>query len=396
MKGLTPYIHTARKDGRWHAFFGVRLASVAAFDPSAGGDYRDFAFRLLNRQIDFINSLDCPEDGRAFELRFICRPDDSLHIRGRIEVVLIAMVSDAAEEAAVAKAGDVFHDTWAMLAAVSECYDFECITGRDDFLSVYDPFQVKEIVEIMRREDVIEIETAKRVRGFGAERERYAGDENRIYFVYPFIWSTNSLSRLFSVMLFQDAPCFLSISLKPIDFSDEIERFFVQQIDLCERYLASGSQARLSVNARIEFITKTIQSQLLRLEDSPFLMKIRIASSGAVRRALIDSFGVEITEHAGSPDLIRDSNDAYVFSGGYDWHRFSDGEEKERETENLKYMRFAHYAGTLADKKDRHIRYLFDATQANCAFKLPLPGVDELLGMAGCSDGDSKLRFVLK
>ncbi len=377
---MNPYIHITEKWGRWHSFFAVRLASVTVFDPSSGGDYRDFAFRLLNRQIDFINSLDCPEDGRAFDLRFICRPDGSLHTRGSIDVVLISMVSDAEKEASLQKASEVFHDLWSMLAALSERYEFECMTTRDDFLSVYDPFTVEEIVEIMRREDVIEIGTAKRLRGFSVEKERYAGDENRIYFVYPFIWSANSLARLFSVMLFQDAPCLLSISLKPVDFSDEIERFFVEQIELCERYLALESQARSPVNARIEFITKTLQSQVLRLEDSPFLMKIRIASSGKVRRALIDSFGVEITEHAGSPDLIRDSNDAYVFSGGYDWHCFS-GSEAGREAENMKYMRFAHYAGTLADKKDVHVRYLFDATQANCAFRLPLPRVDELPGM---------------
>ncbi|NOZ68772.1 MAG: hypothetical protein GXP46_05910, partial [Deferribacteres bacterium] len=54
-----PYIHTIRKSGLWHSFFALRLVSVRAFDPAAG-DYRDFAFRLLNRQIDFINSLDCP------------------------------------------------------------------------------------------------------------------------------------------------------------------------------------------------------------------------------------------------------------------------------------------------------------------------------------------------
>ncbi|GBE36789.1 AAA-like domain protein [bacterium BMS3Bbin07] len=380
MRDLKPYIYTNKKSGKWHSFFAVRLASVTVFDPSSG-DYKDFAFKLLNRQIDFINSLDCPEDGRAFELRFICRPDRTLHVRGRIDIVLIAMVSDTEKDISRKKADDIFHDIWSMLAAISDYYEFECITIRDDFLSVYDPFPVQEIVEIMRREDIIEIETAKRLRGFSAKKESYADNENRIYFVYPFIWSANSLSRLFSVMLFQDAPCFLSISLKPVDFSDKIEQFFIKQIDLCEKYLASESQARSPVNARIEFITKTLQSQLLRLEDSPFLMKMRIASNGKVQRALIDSFGVEITEHAGSPDLIKDSNDAYVFSGGYDWHCFSDGQEKRKEIENLKHMNFGHYAGTLADKKDSHARYLFDANQANCAFRFPLPRVNELPGI---------------
>ncbi|NOZ25742.1 MAG: DUF87 domain-containing protein, partial [Nitrospirae bacterium] len=344
-------------------------------------DYRDFAFRLLNRQIDFINSLDCPEDGRAFDLRFICRPDSSLHTRGRIDVVLVSMVSDAGKESSRAKAVDVFRDLWSMLASLSEHYEFECVTGREDFRSVHDPFPVRQIVEITRREDVIEIGTAKRLRGFSAAKEGYADDDNRIYFVYPFIWSANSLSRLFSVLLFQDEPCLLSVSLKPVDFSDGIERFFVRQTELCERYLASESQARSPVNARIEFITRTLQSQFLRLEDSPFLMKIRIASSGPVRRALIDSFGVEITEHAGSPDLIRDANDAYVFSGGYDWHCFSEGRELGREAVNMKYMRFEHHAATQADKGDVHIRYLFDATQANCAFRFPLPGSSELPGV---------------
>ena len=378
MKHINPYIYTVKKGRKWHSFFAVRLASVSVFVPAVES-YKDYVFRLLNKQIDFINSLDRPEEDAAFELRFICRPERVLYTRGTIDVILMGMMMDRIKKTSIEKTEEIFHDVWSMLAGLSDYYEFECISERDHFMSVYNPFDIHSIVEIMRREDIVEIKTAKRLRGFGSAGS-YEEDKNKIYFVYPFIWSANTLARAFNVMLFQDTPCFLSVSLKPVEFSDAIERFFEKQIDLCERYLATSAAGSSTLDARIEFITRTVQSQLLRLEDSPFLMKIRIAGEGEISRALIDSVGVEITEHAGSPDLIRDPNAAYVFSGGYDWYRFT-GEEKDEEIENLKHMSFSCIAPTRAQEKDRLVRYLFDATQANCAFRLPVPLQSEFPGV---------------
>jgi len=369
---ITPYIHIAEKHSKWHAFFAIRLASIIAFNPSSG-EYKAFAFELLNRQIDFLNSLDRPEDDVTFELRIICGHPEGDQARGRIVVVLIAKVTDTIRDNAISKAGRISQDVWSLLSTLSGYYEFVPVENEDIFKSIYDPFEIGSIVEVFRREDIIEVETAKRLRGFGSSGVDHSDSKDSIYFVYPFIWSTNTMSTVFRAMLMQENPCFISICLKPVEFSDSIERLFLKQIERGERYLSisSGSDSPI-VNARVAFITKTLQSLLLRLEDSPFLTKIRIVSSGNIARNLIDTFGVEITEHTGSPDLLKDVNDAYVFSGGYDWHLIK-GDEMVKEIEEIKFMEINFSSHTEAPEEARCLRYLFDATQANCAFRLPVP-----------------------
>ncbi len=90
MVDVPVFISSAYNNGVWHSFFAIRLDSVAIFDPSSG-QYKDFAFELLNTQIDFINALDCPEDGRSVSLRFVCHPDPSF-FKGRIDVAVLVCV----------------------------------------------------------------------------------------------------------------------------------------------------------------------------------------------------------------------------------------------------------------------------------------------------------------
>ena len=188
------------------------------------------------------------------------------------------------------------------------------------------------------------------------------------------------MSRIFTVMLFQEGPCFLSVCLKPVPFDEKTAEFYHKQIYKCEKYL-TGSGGSSPVNERIRYIARTLQSMLLRIEDSPFLMKIRVAGSGKLSEALIDSFGVEITEHAGSPDIIKDVNDAYVFSGGYDCRYLDEVQSGIEDSESLKFMMIDSFESCIAPEEDRRARYLFDPNQANCAFRLPVPQIKEFPGI---------------
>jgi hypothetical protein len=372
MKNLQPYIQVFKKQDVWHSLFGIRLGSIAVFDLTGGVEYKNFAFELLNRQIDFINSLDCQTDDRAFELRFICRPDRELSSRGTIDVALFTKVSDGDKKASKSKALELFHDLWAMLAAFPDCYEFEYIDNAELYLALRQTFKIGNIVEILRRTDIIELETTKRLRGFGASCDEKHSNKN-VHFIYPFIWSDKSFASLFSVMLYQQAPCFISIFLKPVRFETPLSDFYERQIGRCERYL-TGSGGSSPVNDRVRLIAKTLQSMLLRIEDSPFVVKIRIASSGRIAKSLLDSVGVEITEHAGSPDLIKDVNDEYVFSGGYQRRCIETAEDLRQEIDELE---------TLSFEADSSLPiHLFDANQANCAFRLPVPQKQEFPGVS--------------
>jgi hypothetical protein len=371
---FTPFIYTEQKGGIWHSFFAVKLDALSVFD-SSQGKYKDFAFELLNRQIDFINTLDCPEDNRVINLRFICHPDASFYRKGRIDIVLIVRIPDNDKERSVENAVKAFKDIWTGLITLSEHYEFAPVVDKNEFQHLLDPFPVESIAEITRREDIVEIETARRVRGFNYNETAFSEEQKNIYYVYPFIWSLNSLSRTCKSLLLQPRPSVISITLRPIAFSDEIAGKYHRMIELIESNFASNK-----INSRTKSILKNINSQLIRIEDSPFYVKILIASNGPISKGLIDSFGVDITEHAGSPDIIEDVNDDYVFSGGYDWHSF-DSSNKEKVVDDLRWLDISFSAPTIAPQNYKDIRYLYDSTQANTVFRLPVPQTKEIPGI---------------
>ncbi len=375
MAQIEPFIQTISRNKRWYSYFAIRLESVADFDPRQN-EYKDFVLELLNRQIDFINTLDCPEDERVVNLRFVCRPDSSFYRSGKIDVGVIVRVGDQNKRQAMERASRVYYDVWLSLTAISDDYAFEPVVTKSGFSDLHDPFRISSVAEILRREDVIEVKKAKRVRGVGEDGRASSLDEEHIYYVYPFLWGANSLSKTLRTMLHQPCPTLLSIMLKPIRFTDELESLFMDEIALVEKYRQG------SVNgAMLQAISKNLQNQLLRLEDSPFMMKVLMTSGGPISKGLIDCAGVDITEHAGSPDIHKDVNEAYVFSGGYEWRISSAEREKKKELKGLRDLELVFTAGTVAPKPYEEVRYLFDATQANCAFRLPLPQVGEIPGI---------------
>jgi len=375
MEKLLPFVHTVSKNDIWNSFFAIKLKSVSTFDPSQR-KFSDFAFELLNRQIDFINTLDCPEDNRVINLRFICKPDSSFYRRGKINIVIITKIPDKDKNSSINIAKKVFNDIWPVLTSISDNYEFESVIREEDFHPFYDPFPIGSIAEIVRREDIIEVKTAKRLRGFGNNQIPTSLDNEKLYYIYPFIWGQSVLSRTLKAMLFHQFPSMINVSIKPIFFTDEIETLFLKEIELTEKYLAFDKG-----NSRIQAISNNLNSQLLRLEDSPFYLKIQIASQGTVSKGLIDSFGVDITEHAGSPDIMKDINDDYVFSGGYDWHSYEKDDKKEVAIEDLKWLEMNVSVPTVAPENYKKVRYLFDSNQANCAFRLPLPQLKEIPGI---------------
>ncbi|MBI4687728.1 MAG: type IV secretion system DNA-binding domain-containing protein [Nitrospirae bacterium] len=371
-----PYIFSRQREGKWYTFFAIKLNSILTFDPEHG-EHKNFAFELLNRQIDFINTLDCPEDERVINLRFICRPDPSFYRRGKIDVVLIIRIPSEDKDISIIKAKKVFNDIWPIITSISENYEFEPVFNQDEFHSFYKPFPINSVAEIARRDDIIEINTAKRIRvkGFSSEgNTELSGviDNDKIYYTYPFIWGANSVSRIFKTMQYQKFPSMVSIILKPVAFNDDIEKLFLEKLEKIEATVALHRNT-----SRIQSIAKNLNSQLLRIEDSPFYLKILVASEGEVAKGLIDSVGVEITEHAGSPDIVKDTNDDYVFSGGYEWYYL----EKEKAENEIEWLDINFSVPSVAPGDDKKMRYIFDSTQANCAFRFPVPDMNETPGI---------------
>jgi hypothetical protein len=276
----------------------------------------------------------------------------------------------------MAKAKTAFQDIWSVITSISDYYEFEPVLDEKDFLSVYKPFEIGSVAEIVRREDILEIKTARRVRGFGNGQTLASVDSETVYYVYPFIWEMHPLSRTLKAMLFQEGSTMITVSLKPVIFTKQLESLLSKQIELIER---STFLHKTDIHMRL--ISRNLHNQLHRLEDSSFYFKIYIASERRISKGLIDAFGVDITGRAGSPDILRDVNEDYVFSGGYKAHLYNTAPEKERVIEDLIGLELSFTAPTIAPQDYKEIRYLVDSTQANCTFRFPVPQVEEIPGV---------------
>lgn len=361
--------------GGFDALFAVRLESIVVFDPS-DGSHSDFSFSILNRQIDLINSLAQPEDGRVANLRYICRPDPEYYRRGSVEIAFVGRVRGESRDEAASRAGIFFRDFWTVLNSMSDHYDFSPVTEESEFLSIVKPFEIRSIVEIARREDLIEATTARRIRGFGDADTRHALSKSAIYYIYPYIWGISSMESTLKALLRAAHPSMISVLLKPVRYTGQLHRLFDEQI---ERIEAGLREAR--VKHRLEEIQRNFKVQLLRIEDSPFQVKSYIVSEGPIDRALVDSFGVDVTEHSGSPDILQQVRDDYKFSGGYSWHAYEESDRKQKALEELERIDCIHPSSDLAPHGFGEIRHLFDSVQAQCVFRLPVPQKTELSGI---------------
>lgn len=407
MDKFKPYIHTLKstkgRNSCFHSFCALSLSRIASFDLVApvANDPRRYVEQLLNRQIDFIGCLDNQKSDRAFELRFIVYPNPETKNNGLVKLYLIAKVESRNKAKSVYLASELANELWGLLNSGFYEYEFNIVTDRFESKKIFNPFDFRHIVEIVRREDYIPLDSALHLgsrRGIGflkkktlsANKPRNASEQvNGVYYVFPFIENNNSLLRLFKEMLYQSNPFLISIGLKPTQLKEEEQIAFDDLVVECERYwqthpagaVTDPSQLHPTLQLYAQALRQAIASQSMCLEDATFLMRIQIASAKPISQALIDTLGVEITEAVGQVEGIDDTLLSQHLSGGYDWMSPDRPHQQKVARNNLKYLEHNVWVKSIAPAKLCRWRYLFNPREVNAAFRLPIPQMEDFSGI---------------
>ena len=392
---MKPYLHTFKQaDGKtWDAVFAIKLDSIAAERRGMKGD-DDFLLRWLKQQMDFINTLFCPEPSRVFAVRCAVTPNPALFSAGRVEIALLCKVQGGAQGLAKKNAELLCAEMVGLLAGAMPNYGWAVLTEASAFQAVWQPFDFKvaHIAEIRRREDLVRIETMRPRPSLGRGRvpaEPIEKPENAIFFVHPFLPRPTTLGRLLRTLLLHGSPIVFQAAVSPVWMSKFEKQALGEEISKCEDAARRHSSADNGGIARTQTIhagrarslCDGLLEQFVRLQDAPFLLQIALASPDPLPASLLESAGVEITFPTSNREEKNTSRSSDLYGGGYDTVRPASAEDEKTARGNLCDLTFTPWGQSFAPQKLARIRQLVDADEAAGAFRFPVAGEDGLEGL---------------
>jgi len=337
---------------------------------------------ILAEQIDLINSLHTTQTPRAYELRYLIHPNRDNYQLGKVDVVFLAKIDIREAKDIKEFAEESFLEINALINGRLSGYNFVPITTEKELDAYLNPFEIKEIAEIRRREELIELNRFTPSSGIGyrpTEKKRKQEDNNGIYLTHTFSPTPHTFSQLLKILLLTPDPIVFSITLAPTFLSSIEKEFLGKNITLTEDFISQPAAVhelhKDIYMQRALLINKALTKQYHLLSDSPFQMRIQVCSSGIIPLTILEAIGVEITNPIGSQD---DS----LQSGGYDCvYPERNLKEYQVALHNFQSLEFTSWGESKAPIELQRFRQLVDASEANCAFRLPIPLDDELPGL---------------
>lgn len=398
MTGKSPYIHIMTNEANGVlAFFALNLETIGTCN-SSDATSKEYVTKLLNRQVDFIATLPATGQENSIEIRFSSQPVPDMPQRGQVRALLRVGINAQCKEDAYEQAMNLYKGLRPNLLSISDNYGWVPVRTQEDYLQWFEVPKSSFVGELARREawvhlDKIEPSPPHHSIGFikNTNENSDSGLQSAVYYCFPFVRNFNSMDRLFNTLLLQEKPAIISITLSPTQLTNQELNFLMEQTAQCERYIqlpnhgsvANPAQFTPPLRTQARFLLNGLQWMLFTLRDDCFSMKIRVAASTPVETGLFDALGVSITEHVASTDTFSDANvQKGFFQGGYDLIVPTDDDECKQMLVELDNLYLKNNVSTCANEKLDRLRYLFDANQANCAFRFPVPRIAKFPGLS--------------
>lgn len=374
--------------GSEQVVFGFRvLRSVvqsALHAPVPSGSSR-YTPNSVRREAEFVSCLINGADERlTFDLRFLSQPDPKNPAAGRLQIGLLVKARGMSRIEVTNHALTLGN----LLQAMFPELEFLSMSV-EEFRLFLEPFPVRHGILISRRwgwEPLDSLRSGTRQKppiGFGDHDHAKAAIRSRkaVFHVFSFSCPFGSMDAFFRLLLLHPWPCLASVGLRPTRLQPEEEAFLEGEIALCERF-AQASINQVSEELRVLQPTlqeraRLHQRRLLRklhaLKDDACLMSIALVSSHPVPQLLADVWGHCITRPA-SEDTRDDPWSC--LDGGYQTFTLHD---ISRVAHNVKNVELT---VPSSHRETTRLLYLFDASEAAAAFRLPpaseegLPGVE--------------------
>lgn len=372
------------------AFFALRLDSIGVCI-SREVHAKERLARHLDRQINLIASLPGLGLDSAVELRYLVAPQPESPHLGQVEVLLRVRVNGSSKESALERAEAAYRSFYPALVAMDEFYDWIPVTSGDEYICLFDTSDFGYVGELLRRQAAIQlgqIDSLLRHRPVGflastVRNEVESFTDSEVHVIAPFVPTFTGLDQLFDLLLLQPSTVVVSIVLTPTNLRPEELRYLSDQSARCERFLhdpntsLGGSQPAPPLLAQASMILKQLNDSLFSLRDDCFCMSVRVAGKTSLSPILMEAVGNSVTGHVTANDGPTDGSQNSVMRGGYDWTLPLTEGEQATALVRLSQMDHAFDDDGLGGR----LRYLFDARQANCAFRIPLPIASKYPGL---------------
>ncbi len=348
--------------------FAFRLESIGAIFCDEYYSSKIVSERLRS-QIDFLNSLYSSQHKFAYELRFISEKAAALDKEKRLELALLTRVSGPEAQ----KEAETYSQFLSvLLASRLPDYDFRLVEDEQQFNQILSPFHFDHVAEIRKRHQLIPLSTLTRGPSAGLlPQTAGSAPGESVYYVFPFIPRENDFKELIRLLFNLNQNLVLSCLLVPTVVSEAEIEFLNEQIVRCEKARADYSRSNQAYHRRADALLMAYEEQLTRLQDAPFLLQIVLASDEPINPALAESIGVEITEY-------QSPNSGCFYCGGYDVVFAESLDDQSKALAALNGLEFSPWGQPAEFGR---WRFLVEAREANCAFKLPVAINHELLGL---------------
>ncbi|MGA3286367.1 MAG: type IV secretion system DNA-binding domain-containing protein [Bacteroidota bacterium] len=166
-----------------------------------------------------------------------------------------------------------------------------------------------------------------------------------------------------------------------------MKSFLEDQIDLCEKFAQVGVASTALDVERLQPTllehSRTVQRELIKklscLKDTSAYMQIRIAAPTNLSPVISNLLGTLITE---SPGGTHDSDNgtSQFLKGGFETHVISRSLLRQAGNDLVK-IKINLNLDCNQSESIQHLKYLFDPSEASCAFRFPHSYIEALLGL---------------
>ncbi|MBN2304910.1 MAG: type IV secretion system DNA-binding domain-containing protein, partial [Anaerolineae bacterium] len=351
---------------QYQGYFAVMVRSVGRPWSASRGEWADGILHAGFEFVKVLGGLRNVTGYPVFALRLISEPNTEIAERGRLKVALLVRVSAPDADTCRALAFDLWQTLAGILpAAQRHVYNFEIVTDETELATLLEPFEMVDISEIVRREDVPQ-----------QDGDRYA--------VYPFAPGTLDLHNLCWALLRQKTPAMVSVHLLPTDLM-AWEDATMDQMMLGERQTASGRIGEIGsrmdgdpISEWWEGAPRLGQAQANRylvdyLRSQAYVLRVNVAGSKGTGPLLPE---VVAAAMFGSTCPVNNA-----LFGGYEVVRPSTTAEFEIARRNLTDLDVEGWVYSAAPDGALRVRHLMGETEAALAFRLPIPGYEGLPGV---------------
>ncbi|GEM_PF-4849387 len=390
-----PYFHALRagpsENRHWRVFFALRVTEIEnIFDRKGNSRLQD---RLMQKQINLINAIYQPEIIHGVEYRFCARPPKGKKLFRDIEIYIIVSTNHKEKKRSLRQARENYHGFIAILQSSFRLYTTEAIREREAFMELFNqPRQLPFIREVRRRVSRLDQQSIiprPRPKLSLAPLEKKSVGENddtdkSILAVHPFIPVNSGYDKLFKLLGRVESPVFVSIRISPTRIRPEEDQYFVDSIRECETIVRENVKSPRLNREQADILARILLSHYLSLQDAPFAMHIFLASQKENPFGLAELLGTEVTRPVGGTRFEIPGEKLELlsgYSGGYDINVPQNSAEHEDFTATLMMHDNDRLVTPLADKpSENRLQFLYDASEAACAFHLPHSINDNLSG----------------